>query len=225
MQFFYPLEKFIVTQPFGARSSMYASGKHMGIDLRTAGGSVPVYAAADGKVVVAKGTAPFDGYGAHVAIDHGDGYFTVYGHLDEVKCKVGDEVLLGQCIGLSGGNPRDYGAKGKSMLVNGQYTKAGASTAYHLHFEIDRNDVGPRFCIDPTPITKHDPDIHNKYLTQKYLNSPTPQNMQEWQNAAQKWAKENGVSTGERPLDKLTRVELWETLRKFSAAFGLVKKV
>jgi N-acetylmuramoyl-L-alanine amidase len=40
--------------------------------------------------------------------------------------------------------------------------------------------------------------------------------LSDWQQTASDWAIEAGVTTGERPLDNLTRVELWETLRKFA---------
>lgn len=60
------------------------------------------------------------GYGNFVVIDHGDGYFTRYGHLkkDSVTkyVSVGMTVSQGQIIGLSG--------------------NSGKSTGPHLHFEI-----------------------------------------------------------------------------------------
>lgn len=40
--------------------------------------------------------------------------------------------------------------------------------------------------------------------------------LSDWEKDAREWAIKNGVSNGERPLDPLTRVELWETLRKAS---------
>lgn len=152
MKFYWPLKTVFVTQAFGRKSSAYPMGYHMGIDLR-APKNTPVYAAQAGKVVVAKNMPPYDGYGAHVVIDHGEGLYSVYGHLDVVVAKLGARVKLGELIGYSGGNPHDYGALGKSMKVNGKFTKAGNSTAPHLHYEIDQGGIGARFCINPTPLT------------------------------------------------------------------------
>lgn len=207
MQFLYPLEKFYVTQKYGNKSSMYASGYHMGMDLR-ASFRTPVFAAQAGTIVVAKTTAPFNGYGCHVAIDHGQGYFTVYGHLDEARQKVGDKVAQGQCIGYSGGNPRDYGAKGTRMKVNGQFTKAGASTALHLHFEIDRNDVGPQYCTNPVPLTTFDPNINRKYILSLKFKAMAQQ-ISDFAKPAAERMKATGLSNCERPKDNITREEVW----------------
>ena len=37
-----------------------------------------------------------------IILNHGDGYYTLYGHLSEISVKVGDEVSAGQVIGSSG---------------------------------------------------------------------------------------------------------------------------
>ncbi|MES2395069.1 MAG: M23 family metallopeptidase [Bacteroidota bacterium] len=150
MEFFWPLKEIHITQAFGNKSSAYAMGYHMGIDLR-ASRRTPVYAAQSGLVAVAKTLAPFDGYGCHIALDHGNSIFSVYGHLDEVLVTINEIVVAGQLIGLSGGNPKDY-QKPKSG-----YTKAGFSTAYHLHYELDKGAIGASHCINPTPITIFNP--------------------------------------------------------------------
>lgn len=46
--------------------------------------------------------------------------------------------------------------------------------------------------------------------------SPIRQALGDWKDAAREFAMSNGISNGERPLDELTRVELWETLRKYT---------
>lgn len=61
-----------------------------------------------------------------VQIDHGEGIFTEYGHLDRVYVKEGDLLLAGERIGLSGGS-----SDGKN----------GPSTGPHLHFMVDDNGV------------------------------------------------------------------------------------
>lgn len=55
-----------------------------------------------------------DAFGLWVAIDHGNGYVTAYGHLSTVSVSVGDQVGVQQPIGTSG--------------------STGASIGPHLHF-------------------------------------------------------------------------------------------
>ena len=84
---------------------------HRGIDI--AGGG-PISAAKGGKVV----TASFsNSYGYHVKIDHGDGFTTLYAHMQAgLKVAPGQTVSQGQQIGIMG--------------------TTGASTGVHLHFEV-----------------------------------------------------------------------------------------
>ena len=57
--------------------------------------------------------------GNMVEIEHGNGITTRYGHLSRVLVKVGDQVSLGDAIGLAG--------------------STGRSTGPHLHYEVRRN--------------------------------------------------------------------------------------
>ena len=88
---------------------------HGGIDLALDDYSrSPVYAACTGTVA----TATYSGtYGNHVIVDCGEGWSTLYGHLSEIRLKVGAEVTVGTSVlGISG--------------------STGYSTGEHLHFEI-----------------------------------------------------------------------------------------
>jgi hypothetical protein len=152
MKFYWPLDTVFITQHFGRKSKAYPLGYHMGVDLRCKRGT-DVYSAQNGKVVKAKYLPPFDGYGCHIVIDHGNNMFSIYAHLDSVNVKVGDVIKAHQLIGKTGGNPRDYGAKTGNVKVNGAFTKAGNSSGYHLHYEIDKNGISPRYSINPEPIT------------------------------------------------------------------------
>ncbi len=69
-----------------------------GLDIRARQGS-PVRAVAPGKVVHA---APFRGYGNLVILDHGDGYHSLYAHLDEIACAPGLAIAEGAAIGAVG---------------------------------------------------------------------------------------------------------------------------
>ncbi|MBW7572739.1 murein hydrolase activator EnvC family protein [Caproiciproducens faecalis] len=98
---------------------------HKGIDISSAGVyGKPIVAADSGKVMMAGwgnyGTG-YGGYGYVVAIDHGGGYSTLYGHCSSVAVSKGQTVKKGQVIAYVG--------------------SSGDSTGAHLHFEIRVNGV------------------------------------------------------------------------------------
>ena len=71
---------------------------HLGLDLAsTAGAPVPAANA---------GTVAFSGdlgiYGQAVILDHGQGVFSLYGHLSSLGVKQGDQVARGAAVGASG---------------------------------------------------------------------------------------------------------------------------
>ena len=90
----------------------YWSG-HLAIDIGVSTGEA-VWAADSGVVVYAGGSS--GGYGRMVMIDHGNGYQTLYAHLDSVLVTCGQGVSRGRTIGLGG--------------------STGNSTGPHLHFEV-----------------------------------------------------------------------------------------
>lgn len=69
-----------------------------GIDLRADAG-VPVLAVAAGRVVHA---GELRGYGNLVIVDNGQGYFTLYAHLQSIEHQLGDELKPGDRIGAVG---------------------------------------------------------------------------------------------------------------------------
>ena len=89
------------------------SSYHLGVDLAAAVGT-PVFAADSGTVVYAGWND--SGYGNLVAIDHNNGYKTIYAHLSSISVACGSNISSGQMVGLSG--------------------STGKSTGGHLHFEI-----------------------------------------------------------------------------------------
>lgn len=90
---------------------------HLGVDLADHQQS-DIFAANNGKVIYADYLGI---YGNMVMIDHGQGVFSLYGHLSEIRCKVGDMVKTGDLIGLSG--------------------TSGMAGGDHLHFSILVNGV------------------------------------------------------------------------------------
>lgn len=97
----------------GSINQRYWSG-HAAIDIGAWTGA-PVSAADGGYVAVARGGWNA-GYGNHVIVDHGNGFVTLYAHLNSIFVKPGESVARGQQIGSVG--------------------NTGNSTGPHLHFEI-----------------------------------------------------------------------------------------
>lgn len=92
---------------------------HWGQDF-TAPIGTPIYATGDGVVTEVEGSKRSRvGFGLSIKIDHGYGYETVYGHLNEFNVKRGQQVKRGDIIGYVG--------------------NSGGSTAPHLHYEVHKN--------------------------------------------------------------------------------------
>jgi murein DD-endopeptidase MepM/ murein hydrolase activator NlpD len=100
-----------VTSGFGWRWGRM----HEGIDIGVGYGT-PIHAAAAGRVVYA---GWMSGYGNLVAIDHGGGVSTAYGHQSSIAAGLGQVVSQGQTIGYVGCTGHCFGA--------------------HLHFEVRIN--------------------------------------------------------------------------------------
>ena len=69
-----------------------------GVTIQSAEGT-PIRSVYGGKVIFADW---FSGYGRIIIVDHGGGYYTLYGHLLELMVAVGDEVEADKVIGLVG---------------------------------------------------------------------------------------------------------------------------
>ncbi|MEW6047574.1 MAG: M23 family metallopeptidase [Bacillota bacterium] len=106
-----------VTSPFGMRvHPVYGVRRmHTGVDIAAPPGT-PVVAARGGLVAHAGWAGEL---GLAVAVDHGGGEFTVYGHLSRVLVEAGQEVSSGQAVGLVGAT--------------------GTATGPHLHFAVWRD--------------------------------------------------------------------------------------
>jgi murein DD-endopeptidase MepM/ murein hydrolase activator NlpD len=115
----YPFKTHTVSQGYGktrfAQSSgFYKNGFHNGLDFAAPVGT-SVMAAADGKVVAIGNNGKY-AYGRYIAIDHGNGIVTMYGHLSAYKVSRGQTVKEGDVIAKSG--------------------NTGNSTGPHLHFTV-----------------------------------------------------------------------------------------
>lgn len=129
---------FTITSKFGPRSSPTAgaSSDHKGIDIAATTGA-DIIATRAGKVIVSQ-FSNSEGY--WIAIDHGDGFISMYMHNSELLVKVGDDVEQGQVIAKAG--------------------STGVSTGPHLHFAITKDGeyVNPEDYVSPanTPTKESD---------------------------------------------------------------------
>ncbi|MGE5215699.1 MAG: murein hydrolase activator EnvC family protein [Chloroflexota bacterium] len=89
-----------IIAPFGKyRHPVFAAEiVRNGIDIDAPVGE-EIKAVEKGRVVYAD---HFSGYGNMVIVDHGERYYTIYGHLSEILKKTGDEVKRGEVLGRAG---------------------------------------------------------------------------------------------------------------------------
>ncbi len=118
--------KFKVTQK-------YKGTAHDGLDL-VGLDSKEIHATVAGKVVFAgwqNSANHSEGFGQYVVILAGGRYYH-YGHLSEIRCKVGDEVKITDVIGIEG--------------------STGYSTGSHCHYCI-RTSMSPGTALDVSEIS------------------------------------------------------------------------
>ena len=89
-----------VTAPFGKFRHPEFDGDILrkGIDIEAALGE-EIKVVEKGRVVYAD---RFSGYGRMVIVDHGERYYTIYGHLSEILKKVGETVSRAETLGRAG---------------------------------------------------------------------------------------------------------------------------
>ncbi|MYZ07553.1 peptidoglycan DD-metalloendopeptidase family protein, partial [Streptomyces sp. SID2999] len=123
--FVMPITGSYVSTAYQSSSSLWSSGSHTGIDFHAASGTA-VHAAGAGTVV---STGWGGAYGNEIVIKMADGMYTQYGHLSSIGVSVGQRVVPGQQIALSGAT--------------------GNVTGPHLHFEAR---TGPDYGSDVDPV-------------------------------------------------------------------------
>lgn len=101
-----------------------------------------MYSTSDG--VVEKVYSEKGGYGNRIVINHGNGYKTVYAHLNNILVKQNQKVNKFSKIGYIG--------------------STGLSTNNHLHYEVLLNNIP----VDPLKYTS----IDSEYLSDKYTQRP-----------------------------------------------------
>lgn len=110
-----------ITSKFGQREAPVegASTTHKGIDIGASSGS-KVLAAESGTVVIATYS---ESAGNYIMISHGNGIYTVYMHLKEIKVELNQSVKRGDTIGTVGSTGYSTGPHLHfGIRVNGEYT-------------------------------------------------------------------------------------------------------
>jgi murein DD-endopeptidase MepM/ murein hydrolase activator NlpD len=108
-----------VTSEFGARKSPFGGERefHKAIDIATRFGK-PIHAPAEGIVEEVQFQ---NDIGRMIRINHGHGFYTLYGHLSKTAVQVGQRVQKGERIGYVG--------------------NTGRSTGSHLHYAVMMSGV------------------------------------------------------------------------------------
>ncbi|MGL4645303.1 MAG: M23 family metallopeptidase, partial [Vagococcus fluvialis] len=122
-----PLTSFTITSTFGPRvdPTGFAGDYHDGLDMAAPGGT-PIMASRAGTVIASE---YHYSAGNHVIIQHDNGYYTYYMHMNAPGIAAGSKVNAGDIIGNVG--------------------TTGSSTGDHLHFGISTG-VWSGF-MDPAP--------------------------------------------------------------------------
>ncbi len=108
------VEGYRITSNFGIRTDPFSRRPnwHNGLDIAS-GWNHPITASGPGVVIFAGYKS---GYGNVVEVDHGHGFMSRYAHLKSITVSRGDDVAMGDTVGLMG--------------------STGRSTGPHLHFEV-----------------------------------------------------------------------------------------
>lgn len=109
---------YVVTSNFGWRRLRGENNYHKGLDL--VGVNKHIYPINNGTVVYTK--MQNTGYGYHVLINHGNGIWSLYGHMRKIYVKAGQVVNKNTVLGVEG--------------------STGNSTGSHLHLEIRKSEGG-----------------------------------------------------------------------------------
>jgi murein DD-endopeptidase MepM/ murein hydrolase activator NlpD len=115
------------TWPVHGLITQFASWYHMALDLAAPYGT-PIVAAKSGTVAQATTGGYNAGYGNYVELDNGDGYKSLYAHMEAVNVSPGQQVVGGS-------------------TVIGWIGMTGHTTGPHVHFEIRSNGV----TVNPLP--------------------------------------------------------------------------
>jgi LAS superfamily LD-carboxypeptidase LdcB/murein DD-endopeptidase MepM/ murein hydrolase activator NlpD len=112
-----PVPGSVVTEEYLTGSNNWRGRPHKGMDLAGVATGTPV-GAVDGGTVALVSNDP-DGFGNFVLVDHGNGFASLYGHLNSTSVTAGQTINKGDSVGGLG--------------------STGRSTGPHLHLELIKN--------------------------------------------------------------------------------------
>jgi hypothetical protein len=123
----------VCSQPNSGSTSHSYSTTRYALDFEASVGS-PLLAMTSGIAYVYENPSGYDyesygGFGCHVKIDHGDGYYTLYGHMRSISVNNEEFIGVGEQIGTSGGD--------------GSFTHIcnGHTTGAHIHISLHQGDA------------------------------------------------------------------------------------
>jgi len=127
-QYPFPAGTYRTSCVYGKKGSSWGCGYHSGLDLVSDGDGL-IYPVHGG--TVARAVRNDRSYGNYLIIDHGDGYLSLYAHLEYFAkdFRPGDPVTLSTVLGKMG--------------------RTGNVTGAHLHLEIHRGSYSYPAAIDP----------------------------------------------------------------------------
>lgn len=127
---------YIISSRFGWRWGRL----HRGVDICGTGRGSPIYAARDGVIAAISYNSSM---GYYVMIKHDNGYYTQYGHMQNIN---------GNDKSGSSGSATKYitvGQRVRAHDVIGEMGSSGGSTGVHLHFEIWDGPPYQANCYNP----------------------------------------------------------------------------
>jgi murein DD-endopeptidase MepM/ murein hydrolase activator NlpD len=115
-----------ITSYYGYRIHPITRERHLhnGIDIAGTGFGSNIFAADNGTIIMAQ---YYYNYGKNIIIDHNNGYYSLYAHLDGYTVSVGDVVVKGQVIGKMGNTGRSTGTHLHFSIFLGNPTRGGQS--------------------------------------------------------------------------------------------------
>ncbi|MFZ3115758.1 MAG: M23 family metallopeptidase [Syntrophales bacterium] len=137
-----PMAQFADKRTYFYQNKSVGESVHYGVDLASLA-NAPVEASNHG---IVKFTGSLGIYGNAILIDHGQGIFSIYGHLSQIKARLNQHVKKGEIIGNSG--------------------LTGLAGGDHLHFGMI---AGGRFV---NPVEWWDPHWIQDNVTKKLGNAP-----------------------------------------------------
>ena len=200
--------KFRISCPFKKKGG-WSAGYHIGIDL--VGDSKTLYPIHEGTVqsINSKGSA----YGNHVLIAQSDGKVALYAHLKEICVAKHQKVTLTTIIGIEGSTGNSSGSHLHLELHNGYYKYPNKNQ--NAPWLNDPIEIINKSLEEQMELLKKIESVERRVKKLETVEE-LPQVVSDWAKSGQEFVTSTGISDGNRPLENVTRQELWVMLERFS---------